>query len=209
MLPKRVQDPALGWQYPFVIAFTGIRGVVSLAAALSIPVMISADQPFPDRHLILFLTFSVIVVTLVLQGPALPSLVKALGLVRSGIEEKRQSQEREADARVEAARTAFDRLEQLSADIEVPAEQIAHVRELQSDRVSQLERRRDRDGDGGTIAARVDRVELALIQVEREHVNRLLRSGRITDEIRRRIERELDLREEAIRGMDMSAEDSG
>ncbi|MDQ3189271.1 MAG: Na+/H+ antiporter, partial [Pseudomonadota bacterium] len=64
----RERDPTPPWQVPFIISFTGIRGVVSLAAALSIPVMMSAGQPFPDRNLILFLTFSVIVVTLVVQG---------------------------------------------------------------------------------------------------------------------------------------------
>lgn len=195
----RERDPAQPWQYPFIISFTGIRGVVSLAAALSIPVMINADQPFPDRNLILFLTFSVIVVTLVVQGPALPWLVRKLGLVDSGRREQLEQEEREADARLEAARAALDRLDALSAEIKMPAEQIRQMRGLQSDRVSQFERRRDRCGDGGELAARVDRLELALIQAERDHVNGSLRSGRISDEIRRRIERELDLREEAIR----------
>ena len=195
----RQRDPAPPWQHPFIISFTGIRGVVSLAAALSIPVMINADQPFPDRNLILFLTFSVIVVTLVVQGPALPWLVRKLGLVDSGRREQLKQEEREADARLEAARAALDRLDALSAEIKMPAEQIRQMRGLQSDRVSQFERRRDRCGDGGELAARVDRLELALIQAERDHVNGSLRSGRISDEIRRRIERELDLREEAIR----------
>ena len=195
----RARDPAPPWQHPFMISFTGIRGVVSLAAALSIPVMLTSGQPFPDRHLILFLTFSFIVVTLVVQGPTLPWLVRKLGLVDSGRREQLVQEEREADARLDAARAALDQLDALSAEIKVPAEQIRQVRELQSDRVSQSERRRDRCGDGGELAARVDRLELALIQAERDQVNSSLRSGRISDEIRRRIERELDLREEAIR----------
>lgn len=195
----RRRDPAPPWQHSFIISFTGIRGVVSLAAALSIPVMMHANQPFPDRHLILFLTFSVIVVTLVVQGPALPWLVRTLGLADSGSRELLQQQEREADARLEAARNALSRLDQLAADIAVPAEQVRHVREMQLDRVRQAERRRDRCGDGSEVAARVDRLELALIQAERDHVNSSLRSGRIGDESRRRIESELDLREEAIR----------
>ena len=195
----RARDPPPFWQHPFFIAFTGIRGVVSLAAALSIPVMISGDQPFPDRHLILFLTFSVIVVTLVVQGPTLPWLVRKLGLADSGSKEQLQQQQREADARLEAARAAFDRLHELSADINVPEEQIRQVRELQGDRISQFERRRDLCGDGSEIAARIDRLELALIQAERDYVNDLLRNDRITDDIRRRIERELDLREEVTR----------
>lgn len=195
----RQRDPAPRWQTPFVIAFTGIRGVVSLAAALSIPLLISTGQSFPDRSLILFLTFSVIVVTLVLQGPTLPWLVKQLGLVDSGSKETQEREQREAQARVEAARAALDRLEELSASSGLLPEQIRHMGELQLDRLSQLERRRDRDGDGGKVAARLDRVELALIQAERAYINALLRDGHIGDDTRRRIERDLDLREEAIR----------
>ena len=116
----RQREPAQQWQDPFVIAFTGIRGVVSLAAALSIPFMISQDQLFPDRHLILFLTFSVIVVTLVLQGPTLPWLVKQLGLVDSGSKETQERAQFEAHARVEAARAALDRLEQVAGSERPP-----------------------------------------------------------------------------------------
>jgi CPA1 family monovalent cation:H+ antiporter len=191
-----------------VIAFTGIRGVVSLAAALSIPFMISPDQLFPDRRLILFLTFSVIVVTLVLQGPTLPWLVKQLGLVDSGSKETREREQLEAHARVEAARAALDRLEQVAAASGLSSEQIRHLRELQLDRLSQLERRRDRDGDGRKVAAKLDRIELGLIQTERDYINSLLRDGRIGDDTRRRIERDLDLREEAIRrGVNADGED--
>ena len=195
----RARDPPPFWQHPFLISFTGIRGVVSLAAALSIPVMINGDQMFPYRHLILFLTFSVIVVTLVVQGPALPWLVRKLGLTDSGSRELILKQQREADARLEAARVAFDRLQELSVEIGLPSEQIRQMRQLQADRVSQFERRRDLGGDGSAVASQVDRLELALIHAEREYTNGVLRSGRISDQIRRRIERELDLREEVIR----------
>ncbi len=195
----RHSDPAPPWQHSFVIAFTGVRGVVSLAAALSIPLFVTADQPFPDRSLILFLTFNVIVVTLVLQGPTLPWLVRRLGLVNAGSREAQEREQREAEARVEAARSALDHLAQLTAASGLPPEQIRRLRELQLDRVHGLERRRDREGDGSRLAARLDQVELALIQTERNYVNRLLRDERIEDETRRRIERDLDLREEAIR----------
>jgi len=206
----RQREPAPQWQDPFVIAFTGIRGVVSLAAALSIPFMISPDQLFPDRRLILFLTFSVIVVTLVLQGPTLPWLVKQLGLVDSGSKETREREQLEAHARVEAARAALKRLEQVAAASGLSSEQIRHLRELQLDRLSQLERRRDRDGDGRKVAAKLDRIELGLIQTERDYINSLLRDGRIGDDTRRRIERGLDLREEAIRrGVNADGEDDG
>jgi CPA1 family monovalent cation:H+ antiporter len=76
----RRKDPSPPWEVPFVLAFTGVRGIVSLAAALAIPFTIANGQPFPDRALIFFLTFSVILVTLVGQGLMLPSVIRALGL---------------------------------------------------------------------------------------------------------------------------------
>jgi len=75
-----VADANPGWKSPLIAGWAGMRGVVSLAAALSIPVMISADQPFPYRNLILFMTFIVILVTLVFQGLTLPWLIRKLNL---------------------------------------------------------------------------------------------------------------------------------
>jgi Na+/H+ antiporter len=75
-----VADPTPGWKAPILFGWTGMRGVVSLAAALSIPVMLSPGHPFPNRDLILFITFSVILVTLVLQGLTLPALVKLVNM---------------------------------------------------------------------------------------------------------------------------------
>lgn len=72
----KVADPSPGWKAPLLLGWTGMRGVVSLAAALSIPVALQNGSAFPQRNLILFITFTVIVVTLVIQGLTLPSLVK-------------------------------------------------------------------------------------------------------------------------------------
>ncbi|RYZ22827.1 MAG: Na+/H+ antiporter, partial [Chitinophagaceae bacterium] len=71
-----VADPNPGWKSPLIAGWAGMRGVVSLAAALSIPVVIQGDQPFPYRNLILFMTFIVILVTLVFQGLTLPWLIR-------------------------------------------------------------------------------------------------------------------------------------
>ncbi|HET9431251.1 MAG TPA: Na+/H+ antiporter, partial [Chitinophagaceae bacterium] len=71
-----VADPDPGWKGPLIIGWAGMRGVVSLAAALSIPLLIEAGNPFPFRNLILFITFIVIIVTLVLQGLTLPWLIR-------------------------------------------------------------------------------------------------------------------------------------
>jgi monovalent cation/hydrogen antiporter len=74
------RDPTPPWQFPFFLAFVGARGVVSLAAALAIPLSTQSGAPFPYRDLILFVTFGVIVVTLVGQGLLLPAMVRWLGL---------------------------------------------------------------------------------------------------------------------------------
>jgi CPA1 family monovalent cation:H+ antiporter len=191
------RDPAPPWQYPFVVAFTGVRGVVSLAAALSIPFALASGEPFPDRSLILFLTFSVIVVTLVLQGPTLPWLVRWLGLHEVGAVEMQRRDQLEAQVRTEAARESLDRLGQIAETAGLAPEHAVRIRELQRDRVGRLERRIDRDNCSRQLAEQLDRVELGLIQSERD-INRLSRDQRIEDEVRRRIERDLDLREQAV-----------
>ncbi|MGB8576364.1 MAG: Na+/H+ antiporter, partial [Pseudolabrys sp.] len=83
-LAKR--DPSPPWQGPFIIAFTGVRGVVSLAAALAIPYALNNGQPFPHRGLILVVTFGVIIITLVGLGSMLPLVVRWLGVTRIGQE---------------------------------------------------------------------------------------------------------------------------
>lgn len=75
-----VADPSPGWKAPLITGWAGMRGVVSLAAALSIPLLIHQGQPFPYRNLILFITFIVILVTLVFQGLTLPWLVRKVKL---------------------------------------------------------------------------------------------------------------------------------
>ncbi len=87
--PIRRKDPSPPWQWPFVLAFTGVRGIVSLAAALAIPFATVSGQPFPDRDLILFITFCVILATLVGQGLLLPIVIRALGLAHAGNRERR------------------------------------------------------------------------------------------------------------------------
>src|SRR5208282_1444330 len=96
------KDPAPPWQWPFALAFTGIRGTVSLAAALAIPLTTESGAPFPDRDRILFLTFSVILVTLVGQGLLLPAVIRALGLANAGRRERHADRVEESAARRQA-----------------------------------------------------------------------------------------------------------
>jgi CPA1 family monovalent cation:H+ antiporter len=184
-------DPSPPWQWPFALAFTGVRGIVSLAAALAIPLTTQSGAMFPDRDRILFLTFSVILVTLVGQGLMLPSVIRALGLANAGRRERDAGRREEAEARRQAIEAADRRLDQLMQERRLSE---AIVQPL---RARLRERRVERDGK--SLLDLRDEIELSLIAAERRQINDLYRLGKLEDGARRRIERDLDLREGQIR----------
>jgi len=188
------RDPTPSWQFLFLLAFVGVRGVVSLAAALAIPFTTMAGAPFPGRDLILFITFGVIVVTLIGEGLALPPIVRWLALPRDAADERRREQDAEITARIEALQETQERLDSLAADGKTDPDVIALLRARYDHRAGQLPRAKDRHE---TIAAAAD-LRAELIAAEREYIYRLLQDGKITDEARRRIERELDLEETSL-----------
>jgi Na+/H+ antiporter len=188
------RDPSPPWQWAFLLAFVGVRGVVSLAAALAIPLTTAAGAAFPDRDLILFITFGVIVVTLIGQGITLPSIVRWLALPHDGEDERRRERDAELKARLETLNVAQGRLERLAADGDTEPGVLALLSARQDHRAKQLPK--DTDGKQAVAAALALRAEL--INAEREYIYRLLQNGQITDEARRRIERELDLEEATI-----------
>ena len=194
----RRKDPSPPWQWPFVLGFTGVRGIVSLAAALAIPFATADGQPFPHRDLILFLTFSVIVVTLIGQGLMLPAVIRALGLANAGRRERRSDRAEERDARREAIETAIAQLDRLIAERKLPDDVVRPLRANLRDRLRHLEHGGDGDNAHQKLAELHDEIALELIEAERQRVNDLFRCGKLTDEARRRIERELDLREAQI-----------
>src|SRR5450631_4337599 len=118
-------DPSPPWQWPFALAFTGVRGTVSLAAALAIPLMTESGELFPDRDRILFLTFAVILVTLVGQGLMLPAVIRALGLANAGRREHHADRVEEFVARRQAIEAAIQRLTQLAAERALPQAVVA------------------------------------------------------------------------------------
>jgi CPA1 family monovalent cation:H+ antiporter len=197
----RKRDSSLPWQRPFLVAFTGIRGVVSLAAALALPYTIDNGDPFPHRALILFVTFGVIIVTLIGQGLMLPSVVRMLGLARSGSEEHQSEIAAELAARQAALEEVSKRLEKALADHELPEEAVKHLRTRNESREQILPRNLE---DGLEQTRQTASVKRELIAAEREFIFKLLRDGKITDEARRRIEYELDLEEASLanRGAD-------
>jgi NhaP-type Na+/H+ and K+/H+ antiporter len=185
----RRKDPSPPWQWPFVLAFTGVRGIVSLAAALAIPLAISTGQPFPYRDLILFLTFSVILITLVGQGLMLPWVMRELGLSHAGRKERKINRAEEYKARSEAVEAAIERLDQLAAERNLLPDVIEAVRAQHQDRLKHIENRIDGDDAIRKHGELHDEVERLLIAAERTRINDLFRSGKLKDEARR-IERE-------------------
>ena len=114
--PIRRKDPSPPWQWPFVLSFTGVRGIVSLAAALAIPFATATGEPFPDRDLILFLTFAVILITLVGQGLMLPWVIRTLGLAHAGRKEREVYRAEEYEARSEGVKAAMKLLDELAEE---------------------------------------------------------------------------------------------
>ncbi len=191
----RRKDPYPPWQWPFALASAGVRGVVSLAAALAIPLITASGQSFPARDLTLFLTFSVILVTLVGQGLLLPSIFRMLGLAHAGRRELRAELAEEREARRLAVETAIERFDRLAIERSLSEEIVKPLRAAQRARLLQLEMKCDDADPRRKFADIHDEIERQLIVAERQLINDLYRDGKLKDEPRRRIERDLDLRE--------------
>ncbi len=194
------KDPSPPWQWPFILGFTGVRGIVSLAAALAIPLTTDDGRPFPDRGLILFLTFFVILVTLVGQGLMLPAVIRVLGLANAGEKELRADRAEELVARRQAINAATERLDRIVAERGLPAELLKGLRKKLQERVDHFEPAAEVQEDNQDPTALADEVELLLISAERSRINELYRHGGLKDATRRRLERELDLREANLAG---------
>jgi len=176
----------------FAVGWSGMRGAVSLAAALAVPLSVDG------RPQIIFLAFALILVTLVGQGLSLPFIVKALAL-----EEPRRWSDEEAVARMEAAQSALDRLDQMEAEDRADEAQLKRLRDLYRSRFRMCAA--VLDGEDPERAARSERIsdygELRreLIGIEREELLDLRSSGRLRNTTMRQIERDLDLEEARIR----------
>ncbi len=176
----------------FIIGWTGMRGVIALAAAMSLPETVADGSPFPHRDLIVFLTFTVILATLVFQGLTLPPLIRLLGLGRgSGAQYEQQ------DARRLVIEAAMERLDELRLGEPSGAE------ELYDDLARHYEHRLASVGGSlleqdKTLAESYFRyldLSRVLLDVERQATLRLRDEGRITDEVSREMEHEMDLNE--------------
>jgi Na+/H+ antiporter len=192
----RARDPAPSWQWAFVLAFTGVRGAVSLAAALALPFALAGGEGFPYRDLILFVSFGVIFITLVGLGLGLPPVVRWLGVAQAGREEYRAEHESEISARREVLGAALKSLDAITDDRELSDEVVKLLRARHETRVNQLPD--SLDPDKHDVSATGTELTRELIAAERKFIHLMLRDGKITDEIRRRIERDLDLEEASL-----------
>jgi monovalent cation/hydrogen antiporter len=180
----RRHDPYPPWRWLAVISWAGIRGAVSLVAALALP------NDFPDRDLIVFLTFAVIVATLVLQGLTLPWLIHVLDVSDDGSAERE-----DAKARIRSAEAALARLEELVADGAVRPETAERLRGSFGFRRDRFAARFD-DSDDGAIEERslaYQRVMRELLQAEQAAVVALRNDGIIDSAVMQRVQRDLDL----------------
>jgi CPA1 family monovalent cation:H+ antiporter len=192
----RMRDPSPPWQWAFVIAFTGVRGAVSLAAALALPFALPGGTDFPYRDLILFVSFGVILITLVGLGSTLPLVVRWLGIADAGRDERVTEHQQEIAARREALAAALDSLDAMADDRELSDEVLRLLRARHEIRANQLPD--SLDPDAQEVTAQGTELTRELIGAERKFIHALLRDGKITDETRRRIERDLDLEEASL-----------
>jgi len=185
----RERDPYPPWQAPAVIAWAGIRGAVSLAAALALPSTIA------NRDLIVFLTFAVILVTLVGQGLTLPVLIRTIRIPEDGGADREDSK-----ARIHAAEAALARLEELANEEWVRDDTIERLRGSYRFRSNRFRARYEGVDEEGVEerSAQFQRLRRELLDAERQAVIALRNDGRITEEVMQRVQRDIDLEDSRL-----------
>ncbi len=190
----RERDPSPPWRNVAALGWTGMRGVISLAAALALPKTVVGGGPFVGRNLIIFLTFCVILATLVVQGLSLPAVIRALGL-----EDDRIGEREETKGRILVAEAALERLEELADEAWVREDTAERVRGLYNYRRNRFASRFDGDPDGvEERSSAYQRLMVELLAAQRRALVRLRDEGKIADEAMHRIERDLDLEESRL-----------
>jgi CPA1 family monovalent cation:H+ antiporter len=176
-----------------VVGWSGIRGSVTLAAALSLPFVGNAGQPFPERDLLIFLAASLIVITLVVHGMTLPLLIKWLGIAGDGIAERE-----ERAARIAVAQAAIERIRQ-------HAPNSPHEQALVAQLIASYERKiqhlatEEKDRENIDTQLKAERaLRLNALSAERQELFRLHRNKTINEEVLRAIQREIDYVESSL-----------
>jgi Na+/H+ antiporter len=179
------------------VGWAGMRGAVSLAAALSLPLETDAGAPLPERELVIFLAYCVVLFTLVVQGLTLPALIQRLDVVDSGSEEEAE----EHAARIVAAEAALEALDGLANEDWTRDDTIERLRRLYSYRRRRFATLRGELEDEDGIVDRslaYQRLMRELIDAQRAAIVRLRNERRISNDVMHRVERDLDLEESRL-----------
>jgi Na+/H+ antiporter len=185
----------LGAAERLVVGWSGMRGAVSLAAALALPFQAGVGQAFPQRDLIVFVTFAVILVTLVVQGLTLPALIRRVGLHRDDSEERE-----ELRGRLTATDAALARLEELAGEDWTRDDTVERLRGTYDFRRRRLKARVGKIEDDGyeDRSLAYQRLVRELLQAQRRAIVRLRNQGEIGNDVMHRIERDLDLEDSRL-----------
>ena len=190
-------DPLPPWGVVTALSWVGMRGIVSLAAALSIPLTLSSGAEFPFRNLVIFLTYVVILVTLLIPATTLPWLMQWLGIKDGG-----ESRRDEAVARLALAEAVLREIESLQQRSQFPAELLQHTSQRYSRRVQTLQSNLEPTAfsplfDEDQTLRRLTRT---LLDAERKQLASLRRKAIIHDEVFFHLSRELDIEETRLAG---------
>jgi CPA1 family monovalent cation:H+ antiporter len=196
-LDRRPQQRSrrVGWRSRVIVGWSGMRGAVSLAAALAIPFTTDSGAAFPDRNLIIFLTFAVIFATLVLQGLTMPALIRRLHVSRDGSEDAE-----EIRARLTATKAALSRLDQLAGEEWTRDDTIDRMRGLYDYRKRRFAARAGKIEDDGYEDRSLAYQQLvqSVLAAQREALVHLRNDGEISNETMNRVITELDLEESRL-----------
>jgi CPA1 family monovalent cation:H+ antiporter len=200
-LPRRLsrrireRDPMPPWQHLAFVGWNGMRGAVTIAAALLVPLNTDAGDPLAGRDLVVFFAFCVVLGTLVVQGLSMPAVIRMLRLEADDEEDKE-----EALARVRSAEAALERLDELEREDWVLPDTAERMRGLYRFRIDRFNARTSPDGDGKIEkrSLKYQRLRRDLLDTERRTVVELRNTGEISDEVMRRVARDLDLEESRL-----------
>jgi CPA1 family monovalent cation:H+ antiporter len=196
-LPHRIRRAIRGdggpavWKETSVIAWTAMRGIVSLALALALPRTLPDGSPFPYRDLLVLLVFAVIVVTLLGQGLSLPLLIRMLRFVDDGAAARQ-----ERDGLLRGTERALERLTELDETSIIVPWLVARLRAIYEERLTRLQESVREDPecrlmDGDSLA--FQRLRAQLIAAEREAVVAMRNRGDIAEDVLHKLQQDLDL----------------
>ncbi|MBY0436429.1 MAG: Na+/H+ antiporter [Cyclobacteriaceae bacterium] len=199
LLSKRIRttEPMPNWRGVIIGGWSGMRGVVSLAAALALPLTTTGGQAFPYRNTILFITFCVILMTLVVQGLSLPFLIKWLHIKSTDNEA-----EEEKKLRIQLSYNAIEFIESNYAQEDATRDALHHIKTKYEKRVDHVNRRMltaDLSHHSEDVFREFNKLQLQMINFERKEIKKLRRHNEFPEEVLRKIEFELDLEEASLR----------